>query len=192
MSTIPTIATRKMFKGLTFWDNKKMERWKNGLMVKIGIGLWKLGYSSTEYDDFMGKNSCDFQIETSLPSEDIVRFEEDSIYNMKVKVPIVIEGSRSFWVGLAYILDERSNQEIENAKKDIMKEIVKERDEEISKLKKTINNLQDRILKDEFELSEISEIVHSMDDNKSIDGLQDLDTWKKLVEKTSPHFEDQF
>lgn len=188
MSSIPTIATRNMFKGLTFWDNRKMERWKGGLMVKIGIGLWKLGYSSTEYDDLMGINSCDFQIETSLPSEDIVRFEENSIYNMKVNVPIVIEGSRSFWIGLAYILDEQSNQEIENAKKDI----IKKKDEEISKLKKTINNLQDRILKDEIELSEISEIVHTMDDNKSIDGLQDLDAWKKLVEKTSPHLEDQF
>jgi hypothetical protein len=288
MTTIPTIATRKMFKSLTFWDSeedwghkRKVEAWKDELMVKIGISLWKLGYSSTEYDDFMGSGYSEFQVETSLPEEDIFAFDQGYIndINMDVTIPIVVQGSRSFWIGLAYVLDEleRYNQDIDLVKEefsevnnyltrvggcglpedwegypeyhhclvvrkwcewipnvkllpditvsDERKEMINRWDDtpsnwwelvervendykeqkklitntqrarfcerecanqKMEKMKATIKKLQDRIIKNDNELSEIAELVNSMNDSFTID------TWDDLIKKTTPHYEDQF
>ena len=116
MSVIPTVATMKLFRSLTFWEKSGMEKWKESLIIRIGLNLWKLGYSAHENDDFINSSDTDFSIEDSLPEKDILHYTPFSTFNsydinfpdilQDANIPLVKEGSRSFYLGLASILDD--------------------------------------------------------------------------------------
>ena len=122
MSVIPTVATMKLFRSLTFWEKSGMEKWKESLIIRIGLNLWKLGYSAHENDDFINSSDTDFSIEDSLPEKDILHYTPFSTFNsydinfpdilQDANIPLVKEGSRSFYLGLASILDESETYRI--------------------------------------------------------------------------------
>ena len=109
MTTIPTIATHEMLRGLTSWDPKMKSRWMTDLAKEAGRSLLTLSHEATSWEmGEGGDRQKEFEVNDWIPQKDVLRYVEED--DDSQSIPVLRWGSRSFHVGLAKVLDMKDKE----------------------------------------------------------------------------------
>ena len=114
MTTIPTIATQEMLRGLN-WDPKKKSMWMAGVAKEAGRSLLTLSQEANSCE-WLGEHSVlgepptdsgpkEFKVTDWIPEKDVLRYVKED--DDPQSIPVLRWCSRSFHVGLAGMLETK-------------------------------------------------------------------------------------